>query len=221
MDFKDKIVLATGASTGIGKAIATAFTNQGAQVLTTSRSSGAFPADLSTAEGIIKLTEEIKAKCASIYAIINVAAIWHTQDKVLAGIDFDKFSVQEIVSTLNVGTLAPLLLVNQLLPLMPSGGKVVNISGTFESGAKGWLPYYVSKKAIEAFTIGLAQELANKNIQVNCVSPSDTLTESYKKFFPQSATPDQGVGPEQVANEVLSFANPSSAITGQIKIVKK
>ena len=73
---------------------------------------------------------------------------------------------------------------------MHAGSKIINISGTFESGAKGWLPYYVSKKAIENLTVGLSQELRDKQIQVNCISPSDTLTESYQKFFPEYATPE-------------------------------
>ena len=117
--------------------------------------------------------------------------------------------------------IAPSLLKYELLPIMKRNSKIVNISGTFESGAKGWLPYYVSKKAIEDLTIGLSQELADKQIQVNCISPSDTLTESYKKFFPEYAKPENCITPEEVARLAMKFASESNHDTGKIEIIKK
>ena len=74
---------------------------------------------------------------------------------------------------------------------------MINLSGTFENGAKGWLPYFVSKRAIEDLTLGLAQELEEKDIQVNCISPSDTATEAYAKFFPQYM--NDAIEPSEIA----------------------
>lgn len=82
---------------------------------------------------------------------------------------------------------APTLLSHALIPLIPTGSSIINLSGTFENGGKGWLPYYVSKRAIEDLTIGLADELKDKGINVNYVSPSDTATDEYKRFFPEDA----------------------------------
>ncbi len=121
------------------------------------------------------------------------------------------------MDTFTVGLIAPTLLAHGLLPIMKAGSNIVNISGTFESGAKGWLPYYVSKKGIEELTIGLSQELKDKSINVNCISPSDTATESYAKYFPEYI--DDSVSPEVVADEVLKIANED--ITGEIRIVRK
>lgn len=105
---------------------------------------------------------------------------------------------------------------------MSKDSKIINISGTFENGAKGWLPYYVSKKALEDLTVGLAQELRNKQIQVNCISPADTLTLSYKKFFPEYAKEDECIKPEDVANIVhFLVSEKAEHITGQIIELKQ
>ena len=226
-------ILVTGASTGIGRATAVAFARRKNKVYLTARNIDALkttakmvtqaggeavviPADLNKFGDIKSLAEKID----KIDVIANIAAIWHTSDKVLAGVDYQNFSQEEIISTMNVGITGPMLLIRHLLPKMTSGSKIVNLSGTFKNGAKGWLPYYVSKKALEEFTIGLSQELIDRHIQVNCVSPSDTLTPSYQKFFPQYATLDQCITPEEVAQKVLDLCDPDATITGQIIVIK-
>ena len=103
---------------------------------------------------------------------------------------------------------------------MPKNGKILNISGTFENGAKGWLPYFVSKKAIEDLTIGLAEELKEKQIHVNCISPSDTATKQYKKYFPQYIK--EAISPEKIANYATFLCSEkANTITGQIFVMKK
>lgn len=85
---------------------------------------------------------------------------------------------------------------------------------------KGWLPYYVSKRAIEDLTIGLSQELAEKGIQVNAVSPSDTGTEQYQKYFPEYMV--DAVSPVAIAEKVLWLCSDKTEnITGKVFIVKK
>ena len=119
-----------------------------------------------------------------------------------------------------VGTVAPSLLVHGLLPLMPERGKILNISGTFTNGAKGWLPYYVSKKAIEDLTVGLSEELADKKIQVNGISPSDTATAAYKKYFAEYL--DEAIEPKLIAKQaVFLCSNEADDITGKIFVMKK
>ena len=108
-------------------------------------------------------------------------------------------------------------LVHGLVNLMPKKSKIINISGTFESGAKGWLPYYVSKKAIEDLTIGLAQELECKDIQVNAISPSDCATFAYKKYFPQYI--NEAIAPEKIAQFVVDLCQKD--ITGKVFVLKK
>lgn len=102
---------------------------------------------------------------------------------------------------------------------MGAGSKVINLSGTFENGGKGWLPYYVSKRALEDLTVGLAQELEDKNIQVNCISPSDTATTSYEKFFPEFM--DEAIDPIKIAQKCVELSDPDNKTTGKVFVMKK
>ena len=63
------------------------------------------------------------------------------------------------------------------------------------------MPYFVSKKGIEDLTIGLAEELKDKDIQVNAISPSDTATEAYKKYFPQYI--EEAIDPSEIGRYVV------------------
>jgi len=114
-----------------------------------------------------------------------------------------------------VGLQEPMIIFKNLISLIPQYGKIVNISGTFETGAKGWLPYYVSKKAFEACTIGLSHELIDKKIQVNCISPSDTLTDSYKKYFPEYALPEKCLDPDEISDLIFQIISNDN-LNGQI-----
>lgn len=149
-----------------------------------------------------------------------MAGIWHGKDEVYAGKSFESFSEQVVLDTYAVGLTAPTLLAHAFIPLMSFGGKIINISGTFENGAKGWLPYFVSKKGIEDLTIGLAEELKDKDIQVNAISPSDTATEAYKKYFPQYIK--DAIDPVEIGKFALFLCSrEAKEITGKVFVVKK
>jgi NAD(P)-dependent dehydrogenase (short-subunit alcohol dehydrogenase family) len=179
-----------------------------------------FVCDLSSKVQVQDLISFIKKSCASLYAIINVAGVWHGADKVYAGINFEDFDQSVIVETVNVGLLAPMLLIHGLLPSMGKGSKIINISGTFDTGAKGWVPYYVSKKGIESLTIGLSEDLLEKEIEVNCISPSDTATDEYKKYFPEYI--EYSLLPEEVAGQVLLLCEGESEFnTGKVIELRK
>ena len=92
-----------------------------------------------------------------IKVLVNVAGIWHGKDEVYADRNFETFPAKVILDTITVGITAPILLSNAFVPLMTKGSGIVNISGTLESGAKGWLAYYISKRVIEDLTVGLAE----------------------------------------------------------------
>ncbi|OGM61189.1 hypothetical protein A3A52_00130 [Candidatus Woesebacteria bacterium RIFCSPLOWO2_01_FULL_39_14] len=172
---------------------------------------------MSRLESINNSASKIKKDLKHINLLINVAGIWHGKNEVYAGIDFETFFQKVIIDTYMVGMIAPTLLAHALVPLMPKGSHIVNISGTFESGAKGWLPYYVSKRAIEDLTIGLADELKEKQIYVNCISPSDTATESYKKYFPQYIK--DAISPETIAKFTVELCRKKES--GKIYVIKK
>lgn len=227
---KNSFALVTGASTGIGQKVAIEFGKFGYSVGLVARSKekllktkelvGAaggvgvvLSCDLSDPANISKLTAQIE----KVDILVNVAGIWHGENEAYAGKDFETFSQKVILDTVNVGLIAPTLLVRELVPKMTPGSSVINISGTFENGAKGWLPYYVSKRGIEDLTTGLAQELADKKIKVNCVSPSDVATEQYQKYFPEFAK--EAMAPEEVAKFVVELSQKE--VTGKVFVLKK
>jgi NAD(P)-dependent dehydrogenase (short-subunit alcohol dehydrogenase family) len=176
-------------------------------------------ADLSSVDSINGLIVSVKALTDRIDVLCNIAGVWHGEREVYAGKSFQEFNQSIILDTMTVGVIAPLVLSHGLLPLMAEHSKIINLSGTFEDGAKGWLPYYVSKRSIEDLTIGLSQELADKNVQVNCISPSDTATESYERFFPQYM--GQAVDPKEIAQAFIDLSDPKRSETGKVIVVKK
>lgn len=233
MNLNNRFAIVTGASTGIGKAIAIELGRNGATIALVARRKDKleetkklikdaggkaiiYKADLSDINSINLLIQSITKDINNIDILINVAGIWHDKDEVFAGVDFEKFNQKTIIETLTVGLIAPTLLVHGLASNMPQGSNIINISGTFENGAKGWLPYYVSKRGIEDLTLGLSQELEEKHINVNCISPSDTATEEYIKYFPEDA--DDANKPEDITREVITLINSNE--TGQFVVIK-
>lgn len=233
MDNK-KIAIVTGASTGIGKYISTALAKEGYKVYLLSRNleklekvkksieeSGGeaevYQIDLSIIQQVKDFIVLFRKNNESLNVLVNCAAIWHSDSEAFANKDYSTFEQKTVIDTMNVGIMALVILTHGLIDIMPKDSSIINISGTFENGAKGWLPYYVSKKAIEDLTIGLSEEVKSKSIKVNCISPSDTSTAAYRKFFPEYIK--DSISPQVVTHEVLNAINAD--YTGVIKVVKK
>ncbi len=237
MRFKDKTIIVTGASTGIGRATAIAFGKEGATVILGARTLAGLmetkkkvqeaggkaeiiTVDLTDEKRLHSFIKEIQENHQQIDALVNIAGIWHGKDEVYAGKDYEAFDQKVIMDTFMVGTIAPSLLAHAFIPLMSQGSAIMNLSGTFESGAKGWLPYYVSKRAIEDLTVGLAEELKDKGIRVIGISPSDTATDAYKHYFPQYI--QDAIAPEEIAKFVVYLCSDEAKdITGKIYVLKK
>ncbi|MBI5620692.1 SDR family oxidoreductase, partial [Candidatus Gottesmanbacteria bacterium] len=231
-----RYAIVTGASTGIGRAIAVALGGAGIMVglvarsknrleetLTAISKSGGkgnvFPLDLLEIPEIYSFAEIIRKEWGEIHILANVAGIYHDTQKAYYNIPFEKYSKEEILNTYGVGTNGTTFLTHALLPLMKKGSHIINLSGTFENGNSGWLPYYVSKRAIEDFTVGLAQELKFRGIHVNCISPSDTATETYKKFFPEYY--DEAMDPKKIGEFIAEFCAKKDPTTGKVFVLKK
>lgn len=190
------------------------------QVQKAGSSAEIIPVDLTDEKRRDSFIKEIKEKHKEIDALINIAGIWHGADEVYAGKDFQDFDQKVILDTFLVGTIAPTLLAHAFIPLMPRGSAIINLSGTFESGAKGWLPYYVSKRAIEDLTVGLAEELKDKGIRVNGISPSDTATDAYKHYFPQYI--QDAIAPEKIAEYIVYLcSDEAKQVNGKVFVLKK
>lgn len=235
---KDKVVVLTGASTGIGKAIALSFATHGASIALIGRNKDrlnevkqlifeigrpveVYFTDLLDEEEIINTADKINDHFRNIDILVNAAGVWHDDKKVYYGLRLDQLPLIQINEVLDVNMKAPLVLTSLLLPTMikNKAGKILNISGTFSSGAAKWLHYFISKQAVESMTKGLADELREFNIQVNCISPSDVRTEAYKEFYPEEA--DLALNPDVVADLALFLAsNKSDNISGQVIVIK-
>lgn len=243
---KGKVALITGASTGIGRAIALIFATEGAIVSLNGRNEAAllktlemakdrwstvrgavFVADLRDHAAIRNLVIEVVKTWKRIDILVNAAGVYHDQQRTFVDIPLQDYAPYDISDIYMVGISAPTILCRDTIPFMPGGAKIINISGSFErfgdKAAKGWLPYFVACKAMEQMTVGLAQELRNRQIQVNCISPSAVLTESYVKFFPTWAS-QKGLclNPEDVAALALFLASSESDhLSGQIITIRQ
>jgi len=238
MKLETATAVVTGAGTGIGRAISQAIAGRGARVAllgrnrvrleqtqdSISRRSGQariFQVDLRDQNAISRVGREIFQVWPTVDIVVNAAAVWHDEEGAFYGKDLHEMPAHQIVEVLDVGIQAPMLLTRLFLPGMTERrhGKVLNISGTFAHNGAGWLHYYVSKKALEFFTIGLADEMRKYEIQVNCISPSDVATEALCRFFPDDAK--MALASDDVARFALFLlSEDADNVTGQIIVVK-
>ena len=226
-----KTALVTGASKGIGKAIAIAFGEAGANVVATARTtseiddtvqqvqaSGAqglgVVADLGVESDIDRLANEAVSKFGGVDILVNNAAIIHPRITVS---DFDPNLWRDV---LNVNLTGAFLITQKLLPGMIERkyGKVINISSIGgRYGAFGRSAYRVTKSGLISFTQSLAAEVYEHGIQVNAICPGGTDTEGYRDAFNTSGRAENPklMDPAEIAEVALFLASDaSSAVTG-------
>jgi len=190
MEYQDKIVLITGAGSGIGAAAAIAFAEQGAQVIVSDRNEaggGATVAkivnangkaefiacDVSNYEAVVGLVEQIKAKYNRLDIAINNAGIPGTTART------HDYPVNDFEQVLKVNTSGVFYGMKAQIPLMLAQGHGVIINTASIAGLKG-LPnavaYSASKHAVVGMTKTAAMEYGKKNIRINALCPVFTVT---------------------------------------------
>ncbi len=241
MDFSDKTVLVTGASRGIGRAVATQFAEQGARVVVHYRQNEAsarqvlrslvgtghlmLQADLRQAEAVRSLVDTTIAELGRLDVLVNNAGIFrqHPIDAV-SFVDWQ----DAWRDTLAVNLLGPAYLCFHAAAHMmkTGGGRIVNISsrGAFR-GEPDAPAYGASKAGLNAMSQSLAKALAVKNIFVYAVAPgfveTDMAAESLAGPRGEEIRRQSPLGrvarPEEVARTVLFLAAPGSEfLTGGI-----
>ena len=120
---------------------------------------------------------------------------------------FNKFTLSDFDDTFNVNIKSPFFLIQALLPLLNKGAHVVNISsiGGVQGSKKfpGLSAYSASKGALAIFTEALAEELAEQEINVNCLALGAVQTEMFAKAFPGAKAMQN---PAQIAHFIADFA---------------
>jgi short-subunit dehydrogenase len=184
MILKNKTVLLTGASGGIGEAFARALARAGVRLILVSRGQdkldallAALPgqghcavvADLTASEGR-QAVVDVCRDCVDI--LINTAGVNHF------GL-LDTQSEEQIRSMFEVNTLAPILLTQALLPqLLTRESAIINVGSGYGSiGFAGYCGYSASKFALRGFTEALRRELADSSVSVQYLAPRATATD--------------------------------------------
>jgi 3-oxoacyl-[acyl-carrier protein] reductase len=236
--FKDKVVLVTGGSRGIGRSIAVAFAKQGATVVISYAGNEAAAQEtlgLLQAAGAkgetVRFDVADSAACAG--AIENVVKTHGRLDVLVnnAGVAVDGLVMRvkdedwdKQLDTNLKGAFALIRAASR--PMMKQrGGAIINLTSVVgEMGNGGQAAYSASKAGLIGLTKSVARELASRNIRVNAVSPGFIGTdmtshlegETREKMM--AAIPLGRLGsPEDVANAVLFLASDSAAyITGEV-----
>src|SRR3989338_5178356 len=237
MFMKGKNALITGAARGIGKAIAMALAKEGANIIINDiepmrddakktvdeiKSMGVdaefIAGDVSSFDSMKESAKNIQEKYKKVDILINNAGI--TKDRTLK-----KMVPEEWNPVININLTGMYNVTHNMLPLIPEGGRIINISSIVGIGGNfGQCNYAASKGGVIGFTRSLSKELGKQGITVNAVAPgfiespmTDKITLLQREALLQ-LIPMQKMGkPEDIANAVVFLASENACyITGEV-----
>ena len=237
---KNKVAVVTGASKGIGAAIAKHFAAEGAKVVVNYASSK------ESADKVVKDITDNGGIAIAIQADVSKEAdvnrLFDATNTAFGGLDIlvnnavyqgyapiELISLEAFHSSFNVNVLGPILTIQAALKLFgDTGGNIINIS----SGAsKMPLPaaslYSATKAALDAITVSLSKELGAKNIRINSILPGATETEGataagviagseYERMFIANTPLGRRGKPDDIAKAAVFLASDDAGwITGE------
>ena len=236
----NQVVLITGALTGIGRATALAFAQQGAKIVISGRRDDAgnalaeelrrlgaeaefIRADVRQDEDVRALVDQTVARFGRIDAAVNNAGTEGQPGPVV------QQTAETYAATFDTNVLGTLMAMKHELRVMQAqgSGSIVNISSTYgHEGAAGASVYAASKHAVEGLTKSAALEVAKSGIRVNAVAPGPIDTGMLDRFtggpegkaYMASIVPTGRIGkPDEIAHAVVFVSSPeASFVTGHI-----
>ena len=233
----DKVAIVTGASRGIGRAIALALTAQGAKVVASARN----------AEALAELIAEIKSQGGEALAVVGDVAVEDDANNLVkqavaaygqvdifinnAGITRDglllRMKNDDWDAVLDTNLKGAFLCTRAVAKVMSKqrSGRIINISSVVgEMGNAGQANYCASKAGLLGLTKSVARELARRNVTVNAITPgfittemTEDMTEKAQEAMTEQIPLGRPGSAEDVANAVIFLASDQSAyITGQV-----
>jgi NAD(P)-dependent dehydrogenase (short-subunit alcohol dehydrogenase family) len=240
---KKKVVLITGALTGIGRATALAFANEGAQLVVSGRrddegqklvaelgARGAeaefMRSDVRHEDDLRSLIDKTVARFGRLDAAVNCAGTEGTPGPVT------EQTAETYAATFDTNVLGTLLSMKHEMRVMlaQGSGSIVNVSSTYgHTGAAGASIYSASKHAVEGLTKSAALEAASSGVRVNMVAPGPIETGMLNRFTGTderkaglaATVPLKRVGrPEEIAQTIIFLASDkASFVTGASYLV--
>ena len=231
MSFQDRVVVVTGASRGIGRAVAEAFAREGAKVacvattLPNARATAdavggaAYACDVSDAAQVEATFEAIARDLGPIHVLVNNAGI--TRDGLLVRMKDDDWD-----RVVDVNLKGAFLCVRAVTKGMMKAraGRIVNVSSIVgETGNAGQANYAASKAGLFGLTKSVAKELGARGVTCNAVAPgfietemTDGLPEETKAHIRKTAPAGRLGRAEDVAAAILFLASDAASyVTGQ------
>ena len=231
MKLDQRIALVTGASKGIGRAIALAYAAEGAHLALVARSHDALAdvarqiddlgrdalpvsADLGDEAEIKRVQAAVHERFGQIDILVNNVGIIHPRIDL---VDFDPALWRKVI---DVNLIGPALQTKAVLPSMMDRrtGKIINISSIGgRSGSASRSAYRATKAALISLTESVAAEVRPHGINVNCICPGTVDTEGLREAFdrPGRKTDPTLMSSQEIAEVAVFLASDaSSAITG-------
>lgn len=224
-----RIALVTGASRGIGAAIALELAQAGHHIVATARTVGGLeelddnirglggsatlvPLDIKDFDGIARLALALNERYGKLDVMIGNAGVLgplspleHIEPK-----NFDNLMAVNVTANWQL-----IRTMNALLTRAPAGRAVFVTSGAAYRGRAYWGPYAASKAALDAMVRSYAAETATTNVRANLFAPGPTRTRMYIGAFP-GVDPETLPTPEDVAKAMLPLCLPECSESGKV-----